>query len=134
MATFNKERVCVWNTCIQIYSTIENRKTHSLYSNTSRQSSLFQTSEVILSDAVSRGHFNMTKNKLLSAMTLNVDMNHFDYFVKIDHSIVVSRPWHIKVTKLHVLKGVGSFWLLFEQRLSIADSVLIDTVNLIGKS
>lgn len=76
---------------------------------TSCQSSLFQTSEVILSDAVSRGHFNMTKNKLLSAMTLNVDMNHFDYFVKIDHSIVVSRPWHIKVTKLHVLKGVGSF-------------------------
>lgn len=77
--------------------------------NTSCQSSLFQTSEVILSDAVSRGHFNMTKKKLLSVMTLNVDMNHFDYFVKIDHSIVVSRPWHIKVTKLHVLKGVGSF-------------------------
>lgn len=33
-----------------------------------------------------------------------------------------------------ILKGVGSFLLLFEQRLSIADSVLIDTVNLIGKS
>lgn len=46
--------------------------------NTSCQSSLFQTSEVILSDTVSRGHFNMTKNKLLSSMTLNVDMNHFD--------------------------------------------------------
>lgn len=42
------------------------------------QSSLFQTSEVILFDAVSRGHFNMTKKKLLSVMTLNVDMNHFD--------------------------------------------------------
>lgn len=63
-------------------------------SNTSCQSSLFQTCEVILSDAVSQVHFNMTKNKLLSAMTLNVDMNHFDYFVKTDHSIVVSRPWH----------------------------------------
>lgn len=42
--------------------------------NTSCQSSLFQTSEVILFDAVSRGHFNMTKKKLLSVMTLNVDM------------------------------------------------------------
>lgn len=46
--------------------------------NTSCQSSLFQTSEAILFDAVSRGHFNMTKKKLLSVMTLNVDMNHFD--------------------------------------------------------
>lgn len=47
-------------------------------SNTSCHSSLIQTSEVILFDAVSRGHFNMTKKKLLSVITLNVDMNHFD--------------------------------------------------------
>lgn len=53
----------------------------------------------------------MIKNKLLLVMMLNVDMNYFDYFVKIDYFIVVLCLWYIKVMKLYVyLKELVFFY------------------------
>lgn len=63
---------------IHVYKYTQRLKIEKPTPYTPNTSCLFQTSEVILFDAVSRGHFNMTKKKLLSVMTLNVDMNHFD--------------------------------------------------------